>query len=131
MTLDLITYMQPSLFNKPLLDPMYEYEESTMGPALMTPSMKSIFPRFVHVDVNFWIWVFGKRYRDVIRGWEESNRGGNNDRRINWSGQALSTFYAAVRKALIVVILGRALGVLAALVGISWWLWKKWLPSFF
>lgn len=46
------------------------------------PSLTSVFPRFSYPDVNFWIWVFGKRYREVIRGWEISIRaGGVNDRR--------------------------------------------------
>lgn len=46
------------------------------------PSLTSVFPRFSYPDVNFWIWVFGKRYREVIRGWEVSIRaGGPNDRR--------------------------------------------------
>lgn len=46
------------------------------------PSLTSVFPRFSYPDVNFWIWVFGKRYREVIRGWEVSIRaGGTNDRR--------------------------------------------------
>ncbi|KAG9009518.1 hypothetical protein FRB94_014197 [Tulasnella sp. JGI-2019a] len=92
-----------------------------------TPSMTCVFPRFSIPDVNFWIWVFGKRYRDVIRGWELSMRlGGSNDRRINWSGQALSAFYAAVRKALIVVIVLRVLGILTAVGLWSWWLYRRW-----
>lgn len=42
----------------------------------------SVFPRFSYPDVNFWIWVFGKRYREVLRSWEVSTRtGGANDRR--------------------------------------------------
>jgi len=92
-----------------------------------TPSMTCVFPRFSIPDVNFWIWVFGKRYREVIRGWELSMRlGGSNDRRINWSGQALSAFYAAVRKALVVVIVLRILGILTAVGLWTWWLWRKW-----
>lgn len=47
--------------------------------------------------------------------------GGVNDRRINWSGSALSTFYAAIRKALIVVIVGRALGIIMGLGFAVWW----------
>lgn len=43
---------------------------------------RSVFPRFSYPDVNFWIWVFGKRYREVVRGWEASMRaGGANDKR--------------------------------------------------
>lgn len=46
--------------------------------------------------------------------------------RINWSGQALSAFYAAVRKALVVVIILRILGILAAIGVWGWWLWTRW-----
>ncbi|KAH8086659.1 hypothetical protein BXZ70DRAFT_1067810 [Cristinia sonorae] len=67
-----------------------------LGLPVLAPSLTSVFPRFSYPDVNFWIWVFGKRYREVVRGWEASVRaGGTNDRRINWTGSALNTFYAA------------------------------------
>ncbi|KAG8678181.1 hypothetical protein FRC09_020049 [Ceratobasidium sp. 395] len=69
--------------------------------------------------------VFGKRYRDVVRGWEASVReAGTNDKRrvINWSGSALNAFYGAVRRALVVVIVLRALGLLGGLAGLVWWL---------
>jgi len=99
----------------------------------------------------FFTRVFGKRYREVIRGWEASLRaGGVNDRRwvfitsilllsyefdlhfflcvnvdrINWSGSALSTFYAAIRKALVVVIVARALGILFGLGFATWWIFS-------
>lgn len=89
----------------------------------VAPGLASVFPRFSYPDVNFWIWVFGKRYREVVRGWEASVRaGGTNDRRINWSGSALSTFYAAIRKALVVVIVARALGILLGLAFAGWWI---------
>ncbi len=68
----------------------------------------------------------------MLRAWEASvirsrisHGGSSTERRINWSGQALSTFYAAVRKALIVVIVGRAIGILFALGGIGWWMSKR------
>jgi hypothetical protein len=48
--------------------------------------------------------------------------GGTNDRRINWTGSALNTFYAAVRKALVIVFVARALGILFGLSVTSWWL---------
>ncbi|KAL4261694.1 hypothetical protein AB1N83_008491 [Pleurotus pulmonarius] len=102
----------------------YSYETGVDGirVEMVAPSLASVFPRFSYPDVNFWIWVFGRRYREVVRGWEESVKsGGTNDRRINWSGSALSTYYAAIRKALVVVIAARALGILAALLFTLWW----------
>ena len=76
--------------------------------------------------------VFGRRYRAVLRAWEASvirsritHGGSSTERRINWSGQALSTFYAAVRKALIVVIVGRAIGILVALLWMGRWMWRR------
>jgi hypothetical protein len=123
MTIDLISYMEPAISLIPPTDPSdptFEFDKT------ITPRVTSVFPRFYYWDVNFWIWVFGRRYREVVRGWEASMKsGGSNDRRINWPGQALSTFYAAVRKALLVVIVGRAIGVLAALGGIFWALWRR------
>lgn len=75
-----------------------------------------------------------------MRGWEASVRAaGTNDRRcvlyharmfsgsfmvdrINWTGSALTTFYAAVRKALVVVLVLRAIGVLVGLLVGTWML---------
>jgi len=53
------------------------------------PGLTAVFPRFSYPDVNFWIWyahclypyyqlterVFGRRYRQVVRGWEASIKG--------------------------------------------------------
>ncbi|KAI5897928.1 uncharacterized protein SCHCODRAFT_02696554 [Schizophyllum commune H4-8] len=135
MTLDLLSYMIPA---EPDLQSGRRSGYSTPAPLSplqlpyragdelriedLAPSLASIFPKFSYPDVNFWIWVFGRRYREVVRGWEASVRsGGSNDRRINWSGSALSTYYAAVRKALVVVIVARALGILFGLLFAGWW----------
>lgn len=138
MVLDLMSYMmaprgpgggtEPSLSlmetPPPLADVMqlpYQHEVEGLRMDIVAPSLASVFPRFSYPDVNFWIWVFGKRYREVVRGWEASVRsGGINDRRINWSGSALSTFYAAIRKALIVVIAARALGIILGIFLAGW-----------
>ncbi|KAI5124404.1 hypothetical protein M0805_008288 [Coniferiporia weirii] len=107
MTLDLIAYMHPS--SSPFSDD-YPRDEVTGLGTNIAPSMTSVFPRFSYPDVNFWIWVFGKRYREVLRGWEASTHaGGANDKRINWIGTAVNQFYAAVRKALVVVLITRAI----------------------
>ena len=96
------------------------------GAPILAPSLTSVFPRFSYPDVNFWIWVFGKRYREVVRGWEASVRaGGTNDRRINWTGSALNTFYAAVRKALVVVIVVRGIFLLIGLLLGGWFLFAR------
>jgi len=107
----------------PLMQLPYQHEFEGLRMDHVAPSLASVFPRFSYPDVNFWIWVFGKRYREVVRGWEASVRnGGANDRRINWSGSALSNFYAAIRKALVIVIVARALGIIFG-IGVSlWWL---------
>ncbi|PFH50758.1 hypothetical protein AMATHDRAFT_3613 [Amanita thiersii Skay4041] len=141
MTLDLMSYMiyPPPPPNQPVYTPNrasppsspltpvmqlpYQNVVEDLRVDLVAPSLASVFPRFSYPDVNFWIWVFGKRYREVIRGWEASLRaGGVNDRRINWSGTALSTFYAAIRKALVVVIVARALGIVFGLAIAGWWI---------
>ncbi|KAJ3567158.1 hypothetical protein NP233_g6553 [Leucocoprinus birnbaumii] len=142
MTLDLMSYMILPQSSRNDLPP--KSEDGTESPLSQymqlpyqdvvedfrveyaAPSLASVFPKFSYPDVNFWIWVFGKRYREVMRGWEASLRaGGVNDRRINWSGSALSTFYAAIRKALIVVIVARALGILFGLGFAGWWIFSQ------
>ena len=45
--------------------------------------------------------------------------------RVNWTGAALSTFYAAIRKALIVVIVVRAILVLTGAVFSAWWVFFR------
>jgi len=135
MTLDLIAFMYPRTSDLPPGDPSSD-EFDEIGGAAMMPSMASVFPRFSIPDVNFWIWVFGRRYRTVLKAWETSvirsrmsinaqNGVTSPDRRINWSGQALSTFYSAVRKALVVVIVGRSVGILVALGLSGWWILKR------
>ncbi len=90
--------------------------------------------------------MFGKRYRQVIRSWEATLRvSGPNDTRyvtmslwfvlmstrhpvtyrVNWTGAALSTFYAAVRKALVVVLVLRAIGVLCGITFTAWWMLRQ------
>ncbi|KAI0085662.1 hypothetical protein BDY19DRAFT_964985 [Irpex rosettiformis] len=122
MTLDLLAQMTPAANSNAtgaLVPP--ETASDTIAIPVLAPSLTSVLPRFSYPDVNFWIWVFGKRYREVVRGWEASVRaGGVNDRRINWTGSALSTFYAAVRKALVVVIVVRAIWILLGIVFGAW-----------
>ncbi|KAJ7596695.1 hypothetical protein C8J56DRAFT_918100 [Mycena floridula] len=138
MTLDLMSYMilpLPSTDSQrsksgtnsrtmsPVMQLPYQSTAEGLHMEVVAPSLASVFPKFSYPDVNFWIWVFGKRYREVVRGWEASVRaGGINDRRINWSGSALSTFYAAIRKALVVVIVARALGLIFGLAFAGWWM---------
>ncbi|KAJ6574721.1 hypothetical protein B0H19DRAFT_609729 [Mycena capillaripes] len=145
MTLDLMAYMAlpaPSSMRdnseahkahsessspiSPIMQLPYQTGADGIRMDVVAPSLASVFPRFSYPDVNFWIWVFGKRYREVVRGWEASVRGGGtNDRRINWSGSALSTFYAAIRKALVVVIVARALGILFGVGFAIWWVFGQ------
>ncbi|EJD47635.1 hypothetical protein AURDEDRAFT_113314 [Auricularia subglabra TFB-10046 SS5] len=121
MTLDLLALLQPP--HRPKL-PLEPDADGLIG-IEMAPSMASVFPRFSYPDVNFWIWVFGRRYRAVIRGWEASLRAGaagaEYDRRVNWIGQAVNAFYGAVRRALVVVIVLRAIGLVFALGFGAWW----------
>jgi len=136
MTLDLLSYMVPttsdpskasseSTVRSPSLQLPFQMWGERMRMEVVAPSLASVFPRFSYPDVNFWIWVFGKRYREVVRGWEVSVRaGGTNDRRINWSGSALNTFYAAIRKALVVVIVVRAIGIIFGLSLAGWWFFQ-------
>ncbi|KAI0308023.1 hypothetical protein B0F90DRAFT_1832053 [Multifurca ochricompacta] len=130
MTLDLLSYMSPTpgvpltpWDSDKLMGGSKGDKNDVRGRINAPPSLTSVFPRFSYPDVNFWIWVFGKRYRQVIRDWEASLRvGGANDARVNWTGAALTTFYAAVRKALVVVLVLRSIGVLCGLTFGVWWM---------
>jgi 8-oxo-dGTP pyrophosphatase MutT (NUDIX family) len=142
MTLDLLSYMSPTP-GMPLTpwdsDKLMGVEDvieddqdekgnkkDVRGRINAPPSLTSVFPRFSYPDVNFWIWVFGKRYRQVIRNWEATLRvSGANDTRVNWTGAALTTFYAAVRKALVVVLVLRAIGVLCGATFAVWWMLRQ------
>ncbi|EST05239.1 NUDIX hydrolase domain protein [Kalmanozyma brasiliensis GHG001] len=90
----------------------------------LAPSLTSVFPRFSYPDVNFWIWFFGWRYRTVVRGWEGSV-GTRMERKFNWSGMALGAFYSAVRRALVVAVVLRALGMVSAGGVVGWLLARK------
>ncbi|EPQ27511.1 uncharacterized protein PFL1_05049 [Pseudozyma flocculosa PF-1] len=90
----------------------------------LAPSLSSTFPRFSYPDVNFWIWVFGYRYRSVVRGWTASV-GTPAERKANWSGMALGAFYSAVRRALVVAVVLRALGMLSTASVAAWLLGRR------
>jgi hypothetical protein len=54
-----------------------------------------------------------------------SYRGSPVPYRVNWTGAALTTFYAAVRKALLVVLVLRAIGVLCGITFAVWWMLRQ------
>jgi len=62
--------------------------------------------------------VFGRRYRQVVRGWEASIKGP--DRHAD----AMATFYTAVRQALVVAIIIRGLATVSGVAGLAWYIWK-------
>ncbi|CED83272.1 ATP-dependent RNA helicase pitchoune [Phaffia rhodozyma] len=73
----------------------------------LNPGLSAVLPRFSFLDVGFFVWVFGRRYRTIVRAWEDSldRPAGQTNKRTNWSGAALSAFYSSVRKALICAII--------------------------
>lgn len=111
---------------------------STQMPAsasLRAPSMAAVFPTFTSIDVNFLLYLFGSKYRRLLRQWERgsggraataaaASSGGSVDRRVNYEGLALSSFYAALRSALVVSIALRSLVAAGGLFTIVSWLIK-------
>lgn len=93
----------------------------------LNASTTSVLPTFSFPDVDFFVWVFGRRYRRIIRSWDSSvdRPSSSYSRRINWSGAALSAFYSAVRKALICAIVLRAIWTVLALAAAGWWVWSR------
>ncbi|KAM0786375.1 hypothetical protein ACM66B_001843 [Microbotryomycetes sp. NB124-2] len=84
---------------------------NTSLPTMFAPSMASIFPRFAYPDINFLIWVFGYRYRRTLKTPPHEYA------RVNWQGMSISSYYASVRRALVVAVVLRAV---AAIGGLSW-----------
>lgn len=113
-------------------------------PQLFAPSMTSIFPTFSYPDINFFIWIFGSRYRHLVKRWNDRISYNNSKRgtpitplsehpprlssnsanvgRVNFSAMALNQFYAAVRKALIVAIITRAILAFGTISAATWYL---------
>ena len=138
-------------------EPLYNFSVPTSShdvfPTLLAPSMTSIFPTFSYPDINLFLWLFGFRYRYLVKRWGErlgvdsssassrpstpklhrrrsssipmtpcgSHALSAHAGRVNFAGMALNQFYAAVRKALIVAVVMRAILVFgSATAGILW-----------
>lgn len=142
--------------SEPLYDMSAPQTPHSAFPLLLAPSMTSIFPTFSYPDINLFIWMFGFRYRHLVRRWGErfktsssgsttpaiphlrrrassaaglpatpgaaaSPHGG----RVNFAGMALNQFYAAVRRALIVAVVARAVLLLGSTTAATLWLIRK------
>lgn len=105
----------------------------TLAMSPLAPSMASIFPRFSHPDINLLIWIFGFRYRRLLSHSKlppstssiAGAGGETRDVRVNWAGMALGSYYSAVRRALVVAVVLRALTALGAGAVGGWWLNKR------
>lgn len=108
-------------------------------PTSVAPSMASIFPRFTYPDINVLIWIFGFRYRRLLAQSlrapsplpnSTTAEGDPTDPRVNWAGlnlggSTLSAYYAAVRRALVVAVVLRAISALVGIGWAGWWLRGK------
>ncbi|KAH8919142.1 hypothetical protein BT69DRAFT_1285082 [Atractiella rhizophila] len=137
----------PFYISAPSSQNEYDYEKVHMRtlPPIMEASMTSIFPKFSHPDVNALIWLFGWRYRSLVRSWsirmkadreEKIKRSQSQDRiesavavtgdsRVNWAGMALGSFYSSVRKALIAAIVLRSTVILGGFATVIWWIKRR------
>lgn len=85
-------------------------------------------------DINLLIYLFGWRYRRLLRS-NPSSRPPTTPRtpstssiptyRVNWAGMSLNAYYAAVRRALVVAVLMRAIAAIGT-VGIGGWWIREW-----
>ncbi|GJN90242.1 hypothetical protein Rhopal_003241-T1 [Rhodotorula paludigena] len=98
--------------------------------APFAPAEASIFPRFSYPDINFLIWLFAFRYRRLLRHPSNASsrptppatpRPKAPHSRVNWAGMSLNAYYAAVRRALVVAVLLRAVAAVGGLVAAGWW----------
>ena len=138
MTLDLLSHMSTYQREKPppepptihalkslfsILPSSRLFGDAYSAPA-KAPSVVEVFPRFGYPDINLWLWVFGWRYRAILRKWRQSI-GTELERQAHWSGLAIAAFYSCVRRALIVALVLRAMG-LVSLVSLGGYLgWRR------
>ncbi|SCZ93079.1 BZ3500_MvSof-1268-A1-R1_Chr6-2g08448 [Microbotryum saponariae] len=122
MTLDLLTHMNPAssalssgdstdLSTYPHLASTLPGTQQEIEEHPFAPSAASIFPRFSYPDINLLIYVFGFRYRRILR-YRPSAPGEN--ARVNWAGMTLGSYYSAVRRALVVAVVLRGCAALGA-----------------
>lgn len=99
------------------------------GMSPLAPSMASIFPTFSYPDINFLIHVFGFRYRRLARGTAgRVPKAGEAtvDPRVDWMGaRVLGSYYSAVRRALVVAVVLRAVATIGGLGTLAWWLKQR------
>ncbi|KAM0754860.1 hypothetical protein T439DRAFT_309686 [Meredithblackwellia eburnea MCA 4105] len=142
MTLDLLSSMAlpPSARGTSPSDlSTYPHAVTTLDPQMspFAPSMASIFPTFTYPDINLLIWLFGFRYRRlarqtvgrvprVVEGPDGKSTTVVVDPRVDWMGaRVLGSYYSAVRRALVVAVVLRALTAGLGLGGGFWWLRRK------
>ena len=138
MTLDLLSHMSTYQREKPPPEPPTIYALKSLFSILPSsrlfgdaysapakaPSVVEVFPRFGYPDINLWLWVFGWRYRAILRKWRQSI-GTELERQAHWSGLAIAAFYSCVRRALIVALVLRVMG-LVSLVSLGGYLgWRR------
>ncbi|KAK4698724.1 hypothetical protein P7C70_g7547, partial [Phenoliferia sp. Uapishka_3] len=98
---------------------------SSMSP--LPPSTSSIFPTFSYPDINILIWIFGFRYRRLMKQTKPRSPKGKeveeDHARVDWMGaRVLGSYYEAVRRALVVAVVLRALAAGAGVGTFVWWL---------
>ncbi|GAA5913973.1 hypothetical protein JCM5296_006716 [Sporobolomyces johnsonii] len=144
MTLDLLSHM--TLSSSPADLSTYPYaiaaleggdSKKKQDVSPFAPSEASVFPRFSYPDINLLIWLFGWRYRRLLAHRSSSASSqrlpetprprtpGGATQRVNWQGMSLGAYYGAVRRALVVAVLMRAVAALGAVAGVVWWV-KGW-----
>lgn len=96
------------------------------------------FPHFSYPDSNFWIWMFGWHYRNLLDEWkrrasaapaasvfQKPRTRGLPSRGSSISQVAIGAYYLAVRRALLVSVLLRGIGAMSAVVGAGWLLLSR------
>ncbi|KAH9818655.1 hypothetical protein DFH28DRAFT_1023052, partial [Melampsora americana] len=109
----ILTPTQSPLFRSPSIPRLDHLNAPPDEITLTTPSLTSIFPKFNHPDVNGLIWILGGRYRSVLRRWQPTHQRYHSRSR---STLALTTFYTAVRKALMMAVILRLISLIGFLV---------------
>lgn len=107
----ILTPHKSTLFRSPSIPRLDHLNAPPDEMTISAPSITSIFPRFTYPDVNALIWLLGGRYRSLLRRWQPVHQRHSRSR----SSLALTAFYTAVRKALIVAVILRFVSLIGFL----------------
>lgn len=123
MTLDLLKHLPPPSTPSSDSPPPAQPLASAVRDRSPLPSSASIFPLFSRPDINALVFLFGWRYRRLLSRTQgnKANEQSQLARKVDWAGMSLGAYYEAVRKALVVAVVARALLAMGTVGALGVW----------